>query len=125
MTEQKQYFTEEEMKERLIEILEYYSHDDIVDFGDLHHEVFNNDYYIVYTNEAEKALTQYGLFNALHEIQNYENDHFGKVLTDISSPCDVAQSLWNIHSYQYMDDLDLYQYETVGEMLEALQDDEQ
>ena len=125
MTTEKQYFTKEEMKERLVEALEHYSTDDVIDAGDLIHEVFNNDYYIVYTSEAENALENYGVFNAIREIQDYENEMFGEIHTDFSSPVDIASMLWYVLGDQYMNELELYQHETVDEILEALQDGDQ
>lgn len=125
MTEQKQYFTTEEMKERIIEILEYYSKDDLLDYHDISEQLNNTYDYIVYYNEAKEALYQYDVFNAIETIKQYENLNFGEVTTDFSCPTQVANMLWYVLTEEYMNDLDLYQYETVGEMLEVLQDEEQ
>ena len=125
MTEQKQYFTEEEMKERIIEVLEYYSKDDVIDVSDLHHDVFNSDYYIIGTYKAKEALNEFDVFEAIEVVQNWEMSMFGEKCEEISNPERFANLLWYILGENYMNELDLYQYETVGEMLEALQDGEQ
>lgn len=100
MTNEKQYFTVNEALEDILHELEhgYDGH-----LCDLHHEVFNTDYYIIGTNQAKQALTQYGVFEALEEIQEYENDHFGKVLTDLSNPEHVANMLYYLKGNEAMD----------------------
>lgn len=125
MTEQKQYFTKKEMKERLIEILEYYSKDDILDYHDVSEQLNNTYDYIIYYNEAKDALYQYDVFNAIETIKQYENFNFGEVTTDFSCPAQVANMLWYVLTEEYLSDIDLYSYATVGEALEALQDEEQ
>ena len=52
---------------------------------DLHHEVFNTDYYIIGTYQAKKWLGD-EVFNIIDLIKQYENDNFGSVNTDFSSP---------------------------------------
>ncbi|WP_301389935.1 hypothetical protein [Enterococcus entomosocium] len=93
MTITKQYFTEKEALQAVIDTLEngidgYYC--------DLHGEVFNSDFYIIGTHEAKQALEQYGTFDAIQEVIDYEKRNFGEVMTDISSPEKVANMLWNI-----------------------------
>ncbi|WP_429969134.1 hypothetical protein [Enterococcus sp. AZ136] len=93
MTITKQYFTEKEALQAAIDTLEngfdgYYC--------DLHCDTFNNDYYIYGTYEAKKALEQYGTFDAIQEIVTYEENNFGKVLTDLSNPEKVASMLWYV-----------------------------
>lgn len=65
-------------------------------YCDLHHEVFNTDYYIIGTYKAEKFLEEYGVFEALEKIQQYERDNFGEVYTDLSDPEKIANMLWYI-----------------------------
>jgi len=101
MTNEKLYFTVNEALEDILGTLENESYDGYL--CDLHHEVFNTDYYIIGTYKAEQALTQYGVFEAFREIQEYENDHFGKVLTDLSNPEHVANMLYCLKGYEAMD----------------------
>ena len=86
------YFTKKEALEDIKEVLESYNGH----YCDLHNEVFNTNYYIVGTYEAEKALEQYGVFGAIRKIQEYENDNFGEVLTDLSDPEKIANMLYYI-----------------------------
>ncbi len=82
-----------EAKEAIIEALQdgysgYYC--------DLHNEIFNTDYYIIGTYEAKKALEEYGVFDALEKIQEYEKDTFGEINTDLSDPEKVVNMLYYI-----------------------------
>lgn len=97
MTNKTTYFTVNEALEDILNTLEN-GYDGYL--YDVHHEVFNMDYYIIGTYQAEQALTQYGVFEAFREIQNYENDHFGKVLTDLSNPEHVASMLFSLKGYE-------------------------
>ena len=98
------YFTKNEALEDIKEILESYNGY----YCDLHNEVFNTDYYIIGAYEAEKALEQYGTFEAIRKIQEYENDNFGEVLTDLSDPEKIANMLYYIIGNEAIQDL--YEY---------------
>jgi hypothetical protein len=53
---------------------------------DLHHEIFNTDYYIIGYYDAEEWLKNNGgIFSNIEIIKDYENDNFGDVNTDFSS----------------------------------------
>jgi hypothetical protein len=83
----------EEAREAIIEALQegysgYYC--------DLHNEVFNTDYYIIGTHESKKVLEEYGVFDALEKIQEYEKDTFGEINTDLSDPEKVVNMLYYI-----------------------------
>lgn len=87
------YFTREEAVNDVIECLEngysgYYC--------DLHNEVFNTNYYIIGTHEAKEALKQYDVFDAIEKVQEYENNQFGYVDTDVSDPEKLANMLYYI-----------------------------
>ena len=104
------YFTKKEALEDIKETLESYNGY----YCDLHNEVFNTDYYIIGTYEAEKALEQYGTFEAIRKIKEYENDNFGEVLTDLSDPEKIANMLYYIVGNEAIQDL--YEYsETFSE----------
>lgn len=92
------YFTEEEIIEQLIDTLEWYSGY----YCDLHNEVFNSDYYIIGTYEAKKALEEYGVFEAIEKIQEYEVENFGELYTDISDPERVANMLYYLLAEEFM-----------------------
>jgi hypothetical protein len=83
----------EQAKEDIIEMLEggysgYYC--------DFHSEVFNTDYYIVGTYQAEQELESIGVFDAIRKVQEYENDNFGEVNTDLSDPEKLINMLYYI-----------------------------
>lgn len=65
---------------------------------DLHNEVFNENYYEVYTKEAMAWFNNYeeGVFEVIEEIKNYEQDNYGEVITDFSNPCKVLNMFWYI-----------------------------
>ena len=98
------YFTQKEALEDIKEVLESYNGY----YCDLHNEVFNTNYYIVGTYEAEKALEQYGAFEAIRKIQEYEKDNFGEVLTDLSDPEKIANMFYYIIGNEAIQDL--YEY---------------
>ncbi len=58
---------------------------------DLHSTIFNEDYFV----NAEKWLNEFGVFNAINEIKEYEQDNFGEVTTDFSDSEKVA----NMYAY--------------------------
>lgn len=63
---------------------------------DLHSALFNEDYYIIGTREAEEWLkANGGVFNAIGEIKEYEQSNFGEVTTDLSE----AERVVNMYVY--------------------------
>lgn len=73
----------QEAIEAIIETLEngYHSH-----YCDLHHYVFNTDYYIIGSYAAKQALREYDVFDAIDLVTNYEKENFGMVLTNLGDP---------------------------------------
>ncbi len=65
-------------------------------YCDLHHEVFNTDYYIIGINEAKQALSEYDVFEAIEKVVTYEKDTFGEVHTDLSDPEELINMLYYI-----------------------------
>ncbi len=65
-------------------------------YCDLHHEVFNTDYYIIGTYKAKEALNEYGVFEAIEKVQAYEKDNFGEIYTDLSDPEKLINTLYYI-----------------------------
>ncbi|MDN6120177.1 MAG: hypothetical protein L0I73_00005, partial [Lactococcus lactis] len=74
-----------------------------------HQKVFNEDYYIIGTFKAEKALEDYGTFEAIGEVVSYEIKNFCEILTDLSSPEHVANMIWYIVGSNLFNDLKSYQ----------------
>lgn len=98
----------EEMKQEAIEaIIEALEDGYSGYYCDLHHEVFNTDYYIVGTYQAKEALKEYDVFDAIELVQTYEKDNFGEVYTELSNP----EKLINMVYYIVGDEI-------IGEMYE-------
>ena len=82
----------EEVKEQAIDYLK--DNQDIQTYGcDLHHEIFNTDYFCYYTSEAKKYLETYGVFQAIEEVTEYEKFNFGEVTTQIYDPVKLINML--------------------------------
>jgi hypothetical protein len=78
---------------------------------DLHHELFNTDYFIIGTFEAKEWLKEnVGVFEAIQEVQEYENSNFGVCYTDLSNP----ERLVNMYAY-IQGELILHQVEILYE----------
>ena len=79
---------------------------------DLHHDIFNTDYYIIGTYEAKQWLGDQ-VFNIIEIIKEYEEFNFGSVNTDFSDP----EKIVNMYVYivgeeivqDYRDELDIDQ----------------
>jgi hypothetical protein len=100
----------QEARERIIECLEngydgYYC--------DLHNEVFNRDYYIIGTEQAKEALTEYDVWEAIGKVQEYEEDNFGEIFTDLSDPEKLINMLFYIIGeevlYEMMEDIEAWE----------------
>ena len=102
-------------------------------YCDLHHEVFNTDYYIIGTYEAKKALEEYGVWDAIEKVKTYEEDNFGEVYTDLSDPERLVNMLYYIIGeevlYEMMDGIEAWNKnwnnqaneETNAEILKAIE----
>jgi len=63
---------------------------------DLHNSLFNEDYFIIGYAAAEKWLKNNpGIFKAMEEIKEYEQDNFGQVSTDLSD----SERVCNMYTY--------------------------
>lgn len=77
---------------------------------DLHHDIFNTDYYIIGRYEAKQWLGDQ-VFNIIEIIREYEQFNFGSVNTDFSDP----EKIVNMYVYiigeeivqEYRDKLDI------------------
>ena len=103
-------------------------------YCDLHNEVFNTDYYIIGTYQAEEALKEYGVFKAIEKVQTYEKENFGEVYTDLSNPEKLINMLFYIIGeevlYEMMDGIEAWNNnwnnqadeETNAEILKAIEE---
>ena len=77
---------------------------------ELHHKAFKQDYYIIgsYEYEAEKWLIDnYGIFAAIQKIQEYEQDNFGEVNTNLGNSESVCNMLTYILGVEIIQDLNI------------------
>jgi len=121
----------EEARAAIIEALKdgYSGH-----YCDLHHEVFNTDYYIIGTYEAKEALREYDVFKAIEKVQTYEKNNFGEIYTDLSNPEKLINMLYYIIGeevlYEIMDGIEAFNEnwnnkadeETNAEILKAIEE---
>lgn len=96
---QKKAFSKKEAAERLLSLLE---EDFYGDINELHNEVFNYGYVSGYV-EAEKNLEEYGIFDAIRKVQEYEKLQFGETITDIADPEKLANMLFYIIGQELID----------------------
>lgn len=100
-----EYFTDDEIKETLLDNLDGYKGIEDYTFDDIFNDLFNSDYYIIGYKEAENALKEYGIFKALDEVQQFDVENFGEWNTDYTDPEKVANMLEYIHASEYMRDM--------------------
>lgn len=96
-----------EILEKAIEQLEIYPDC----FGaDLHNAIYNSDYFIIGRHEAKQWLeNNYGVFEAIEKIREYEMDNFGEVNTDFSEPEKVVNMLTYILGEEVLQDSETLQ----------------
>jgi len=84
------------------EIQEYFN-DSIINYDkewiennqdDLHHEIFNTDYFIIGSYKAKQWMGDEA-FNIIGFVKEYEDWNFGEVYTDLSDPEKVV----NMYAY--------------------------
>jgi hypothetical protein len=76
--------------------------------SELHHNIFNLEYFIDSDTEAESWLNQIGVFDAINEIVQYEKDNYGQVTTDVFSPTKVANMYCYVKGDELLDQIDYY-----------------
>lgn len=119
MTLTKQYFTTTEALEDILDVLES-SYNGYME--DLHQEVFNTGYYIIGTYQAKQALTEYGVFDAIEKVQEYEDNAFGERYTDVSDPEKLANMLYYIIGEEVINDLELTDCDDVEEAIKLVKE---
>lgn len=63
---------------------------------DLHHELFNRDYFIIGYYQAEQWINEMGgAFSVIRAIRDYETFNFGECSTDLSS----SEAVANMYAY--------------------------
>ena len=77
----------EEIKSHFEDFINDENNKDFIEnnLDDLHHEIFNTDFYIIGRKQASDWLGDQ-VFNIINFIKEYEKDNFGEVNTDFSEP---------------------------------------
>ena len=93
--------------------------------SEIHHEVFNTDYFIIGHYAAEQWLINNGgVFAAIETVQDYEKGNFGEVNTDLSSAEKVCNMLVYILGEELINGLSTinsnWNEDTTDEILEEL-----
>ena len=85
----------EELRDYILSKINQY---DFLEPIDLHHELFNNDYYIIGYYQAEQWLKEHdiSIFRGIEFVQDYERNNFGD---DAIRTYDNAESLVNMITY--------------------------
>lgn len=94
--------------------------DEMIRDGELHHEVFNTDYFIIGFYQANKWIGSNfdSTFDAIEIVREYETSNFGEFITEINS-----EKIANMLSYicgEYVLYSELGSFETVEELTEEL-----
>ena len=92
---QKSIFLPKEYKIEIIQyILDNIEYQEGIHADELHHELFNTDYYIIGTYKAKQWCGE-NVFDIVETIKEYEDLNFGEVSTDFSNP----ESVVNMYVY--------------------------
>lgn len=87
---------------------------------DLHHEIFNTDYFLIGFYDCEMWLNNnVGIFQAIETIKDYEMSNFGSLTTDIFS----SEKVCNMYVYIKGDEI-LNELQSVHENWDSTIDDE-
>jgi len=71
---------------------------------DLHHEIFNTDYYIIGRYQAKQWMGA-DAFDCIGDIQEYEKNNFGQVTTDLSEPEHVVNMYVYVIGEEILEDV--------------------
>tara|TARA_B100000424_G_scaffold58133_1_gene42136 strand:+ start:176 stop:580 length:405 start_codon:yes stop_codon:yes gene_type:complete len=75
---------------------------------DLHHYMFNQDYFIIGTYKAKKFLGD-EVFNVIETIKEYEQFNFGEISTDFTNPEQICNMIAYILGYEILNNSKFYQ----------------
>ena len=85
--------------------------------ADLHFYAFNEDYSFYYTRDAKEFLDEFGVWDAIDKVQEYEDDMFGEVVTELGDPFKVANMLMYILGEELIYELGDYAEERLTDEL--------
>jgi hypothetical protein len=116
MTDFKRDVLEEYALERIEELkaegAEYFNQ--LLHDGEIHHEIFNTDYYICYTGEAVEWMGSHS-WECIERVKEWEEFNFGEVTTDLASPFHVVNMYAYIVGDEIIQELNLQPMEEEGE----------
>tara|TARA_R100000773_G_C4162935_1_gene79936 strand:- start:46 stop:450 length:405 start_codon:yes stop_codon:yes gene_type:complete len=75
---------------------------------DLHHHLFNQDYFIIGTYKAKQFLAD-EVFNIIEIIKEYEQLNFGQISTDFTNPEQISNMFAYILGYEILNNSKIYQ----------------
>ena len=104
-------YKKQEIKEYIIDNIDYLEG---TESQDLHHNLFNRDYYLIGYYACERWLNDEGLnntFEAINYIKEYEQSNFGEVTTDLSSSESVVNMYVYIIGEEILNEINLYNYD--------------
>ena len=108
---------QEEIKDYILNNIDNYLG---TESDDLHHNLFNTDYYIIGYYKAEKWCKN-NVFQIIGTIKEYEQDVFGEVTTDLSSSESVVNMFVYILGEEILSDCNLWEITNGGGELEEWQ----
>ena len=74
--------------------------------GDLHHNLFNTNYWVMGYYNSEKEILKHGsVFDAIAKIKEYEESEFGECITDLSNSERVCNMLTYILGEECLNDV--------------------
>lgn len=79
------------------------------DGADLHNALYNEDYFIIGYHRAEQFLEEYGTFEAIRKVQEYEQSNFGEVTTDLGDSEKVCNMLAYIEGEEALNNCETLQ----------------
>ena len=91
--------------------------------NELHHNLFNTSYWVIGRYQAEQEILKHStIFDAIGTIQEYENDNFGLVTSNLSDPEHVANMLVYILGEQALNGIQAVQDNWDEELTEEIAD---
>jgi hypothetical protein len=86
----------EHAQEGIQDIINGMSENDSFDLSELHHRLFNEDYFIIGSYKAEQWIRENNLnaWDVIEEVKDYEELNFGSMTTEIN-----AEAMVNMFAY--------------------------
>lgn len=76
-----------------------------MEVSEIHNEVFNTDYFIIGSRDAEQYLQEFGVFEAIHIVKRYELINYGECITDLSDPEKLVNMLVYVQGEELLNSL--------------------